>query len=269
MRREHSASLSTVYAPGFELTYSYQTDRYHKIYLEVVILKKGIGLAGIFFAIILLLAVSIGKLNGMTQSVTYPILCKNEPVLILDAGHGGEDGGAISITGVSESQINLDIVIKLRDILASYGVNPLVLRESDLSLHDTNATTLREKKRSDLKNRVAMIRSEDNAVLLSIHQNTFPSPSCKGAQVFYAPTNGSQELADNIQKNIHCYLQPNNERIAKQIPETVYLMNHISCPGVLVECGFLTNSQEEALLLDHGYQKQLATVLASSWLMNE
>ena len=186
--------------------------------------------------------------------------------LVLDAGHGGEDGGAVSLTGVPESGINLDIVLKLDQVLGLYGQAPVVLRTSDLSLHDEYADTLREKKVSDLHNRVSAIESVENAVLLSVHQNNFTNSKYHGAQVFFAPTNGSQELAVHTQEILRAALDPDNVRQAKPIPDTVYLMNHISCPGILVECGFLSNPEEEALLRTSGYQTKLAAAMAGAWL---
>ena len=152
------------------------------------------------------------------------------------------------------------------DTLALYGVDPVVLREEDVSLHDPEASTLREKKRSDLKNRVRAVEAVEGGTLLSIHQNSYPGSQYRGAQVFYAPTGGSRELAELLQTALREELQPDNDRQAKPIPESVYLMNHVSCPAVLVECGFLTNPEEEALLRDGGYQRQLAAVLAGAWL---
>ena len=196
------------------------------------------------------------------SSVTvYPV-----STLVLDAGHGGEDGGAVSMTGISESQINLAITLKMDQILGLYGVAPVLLRDQDISLHDAGAATLREKKVSDLKNRVAAIQSLENPTLLSIHQNSYPDGKYKGAQVFYAPTEQSQELAQHIQNALRGSLQPENTRECKPIPDTVYLMNHIDCQAVLIECGFLTNQAEEALLRDSGYQKKLAMTLSSAWL---
>ena len=219
--------------------------------------------------VLILLILSINRLNQkMTPAVSQVSYARTVP-LILDAGHGGEDGGAVSVTGVPESQINLEIVRKLRDMLAFYGTDPVLLREEDISLHDESAATLREKKRSDLKNRVAAIEAQKGAVLISIHQNTYPSGQYKGAQVFYAPTKGSQNMAEHVQSAIRGQLQPENERAAKQIPDSVYLMNHITCPAILVECGFLTNPQEEALLRDEDYQRQLAAVLTGAWLTGQ
>ena len=186
--------------------------------------------------------------------------------LVLDAGHGGEDGGAVSLTGVPESGINLAIVLKLDQILGLYGQAPVVLRTSDISLHDESAGTLREKKVSDLHNRVSAIESVENAVLFSVHQNTFTNQKYHGAQVFFAPTDGSEALAVHIQEGLRTVLDPENARQAKPIPDTVYLMNHMSCPGILIECGFLSNPEEEALLRSGGYQTKLAAAMAGAWL---
>ena len=190
-----------------------------------------------------------------------------QPVqLILDAGHGGEDGGAVSVTGVPESQINLAIVKKIDVILGFYGECPILTRDSDRSLHDESAVTLREKKSSDLKRRTEIVNETEGGVLISIHQNSFQSPKYQGSQVFYGNIDGSQELALHIQDAIRRTIQPNNSREVKKIAENVYLMNHIDRPAVLVECGFLTNPEEERQLRDADYQKQLAAVLAAAWL---
>ena len=224
-------------------------------------MKRGLCLAAALLAVWGLLILAVGRLEGLMVPAVRPISARAAP-LILDAGHGGEDGGAVSVTGAPESRINLEIVQRLRDTLALYGVDPVVLREADVSLHDPEASTLREKKRSDLKNRVRAVEAVEGGTLLSIHQNSYPGSQYRGAQVFYAPTGGSRELAELLQTALREELQPDNSRQAKP----VYLMNHVSCPAVLVECGFLTNPEEEALLRDGGYQRQLAAVLAGAWL---
>lgn len=229
-------------------------------------MKKGILLAAALIGTVVLLALTMGRLNGLMEPVMEPAVIQRTGPLVLDAGHGGEDGGAVSLTGTPESQINLAIVLKLRDILGLYGVNPILLREEDVSLHDGSANTLREKKRSDLKNRVAAVEDVEGGTLLSIHQNTYPGSRYHGAHVFYAPTDGSRALAEHIQNSIKTALQPENERAVKQIPDTVYIMNHVTCPAVLVECGFLTNPEEESLLRDEDYQRRLAAVIAGAWL---
>ena len=195
----------------------------------------------------------------------WPVLgpaAEEGPVLVLDAGHGGEDGGAVSLTGVAESGINLAITLRVDQLLGFCGAPPVMLREEDVSLHDQGADTLREKKASDLRNRVQAVEQVGDAVLLSVHQNTFTDKKYHGAQVFYAPTEGSQALAETMQEALRAALDPENSRQAKPIPDSVYLMNHVSCPAVLVECGFLSNPEEEALLRSADYQIRLAAVLA-------
>ena len=232
-------------------------------------MKRGIALAGAVCLVVVLLAMAISRVGRVIEPGISPVYDAAAAPVILDAGHGGEDGGAVSVTGVPESQLNLEIVQKLRDILALCGTDPVLLREEDISLHDQSASTLREKKRSDLQNRVAAVESMEGATLISIHQNTYPSSQYHGAQVFYAPTEGSQALAEHFQSVLREQLQPDNGRAAKQIPDSVYLMNHITCPAILVECGFLTNPGEEAKLRDPGYQRQLAAVLAGAWLTGQ
>ena len=207
---------------------------------------------------------------GMTATLAYQLISvvpasetisMMTPVVIIDAGHGGEDGGAISLTGVSESTINLAIAKKVEQVLAFYGAVPMVLREEDISLHDSDATTLREKKRSDLKNRVAMIESVPDAILVSIHQNTYEGESTHGFQTFAATTDGSKEIAEGVQQTLIKSLDIENKRKVKPMPNTVYIMEHITCPAILIECGFLTNKKEEAMLQQEDYQKQLAAAI--------
>lgn len=202
---------------------------------------------------------------GPIKSASGPLRV-SEVRYILDAGHGGEDGGAISITGVPESGINLSIVQTMGDLFGLFGHAPFLLREEDVSLHDESAVTLREKKVSDLMNRTKAVNKFEHATLISVHQNSYPSEKYWGTHTFYAATEGSKELANQIQNAIKRTIQPENNREAKLIPENVYLMNHISCRAVLVECGFLTHPGEEALLQDHVYQKKLATVLTTAIL---
>lgn len=208
----------------------------------------------------------VGHVYDVLPSQETVSTASARPTLIVDAGHGGEDGGAVSLTGALESQINLAVALRLDGILGLYGVPAVLLRDKDVSLHDSEAQTLRQKKVSDLHNRVAAVNGYGNAVLLSIHQNSYPDGRYSGAQVFYSPTEGSRELAQCLQERLRLTLDPNNGRLEKQIPDTIYLMNHISCPAVLVECGFLTNPREEALLRDDAYQTKLAAALAGGYL---
>ena len=187
--------------------------------------------------------------------------------VVIDAGHGGEDGGAVSSAGTVESGLNLAIALRLDAVLALYGVDTVLLRTEDVSLHDPDAQTLREKKASDLRNRAERVESIPNALLVSIHQNTYAGSSrYRGAQVFYADAESSGALAEHAQSIMRQALDPENTRQAAKLPGAVYLMDHITCPAILVECGFLSNPEEDALLRTAGYQTKLASALASALL---
>lgn len=189
-----------------------------------------------------------------------------QTTLILDAGHGGEDGGAVSKSGVAESGLNLAIVLKLDQLAGLYGVPTLLLRSDEEALSDPDGTTVRERKQSDLKKRVAIINGVEQATLLSIHQNYFSSGSSHGAQVFYGQEETSPALASHAQALLCQTLDPENHRQAAPISSSVYLMSHISCPAILVECGFLSNEQEARLLQQPEYQTQIAAALLSAYL---
>lgn len=213
-------------------------------------------------ALVLTGAVTVRRGKAETAFVPVRLGAKQ---LILDAGHGGEDGGAVSLTGVPESHINLAITLKLDQLLGFYGVLPILLRETDISLHDAEADTLRKKKVSDLHNRVAAIESIENAVVFSIHQNIFPNQAYHGAQTFYRDGSESEALAVLVQDALRT-ADPANQRTPAKIPDSVYLMKHITCPAILVECGFLSNLAEEEKLRSDPYQTQLAVCIASAWL---
>lgn len=189
-----------------------------------------------------------------------------EKTVVIDAGHGGEDGGAISVSGAIESHINLAIALKLDQLFGLYGVNSVLLRDSDISLHDPDAQTLRQKKVSDLQNRVAFIQALDQPTVISIHQNTYTSSLYHGAQVFYAKEASSAEFAQIAQNNFRLVLDQSNQRVPAPVPESVYLMSHIDCKAILVECGFLSNPEEDLLLQTPAYQMKIAAVLLSSYL---
>lgn len=182
--------------------------------------------------------------------------------VVLDPGHGGEDGGAVSPNGVRESKLNLSISLRTRDLLRFLGVSVVMTRETDVSIHNPEAGTISEKKVSDLKNRVRIVSEIPNAVLISVHQNMFAESKYSGTQAFYAETEGSRSLAERLQALVASGVEPSNHRQAKPC-ENVYLLSHITCPAVLVECGFLSNPREEALLQTAAYQKKLAAVIVA------
>jgi len=187
------------------------------------------------------------------------------PTLIIDPGHGGEDGGAISADGTVESGLNLEISLCLEEEANLLGWDTVMTRREDVSIHDPNCQTLRQKKVSDLKNRVALCNQTENGVLISIHQNSLPaSKSVRGAQVFYNHIPGSEELAKAIQEQLNLTVNRDHPKSSKPISSQVYLLNNVTCPAVIVECGFLSNSEDTALLKTPLYQQKLATVILSA-----
>ena len=182
--------------------------------------------------------------------------------IVIDPGHGGIDGGATSCTGKVESGYNLEIALRLRDLCHLLGHPTGMTRTTDTSIY-TQGKTIAAQKLSDLKERVRIANEIPNAVLISIHQNIFPDSRYSGAQVFYGLAEGSKTMAENLQSAIVRTLNPGSKRMVKQA-EGIYLMEHIQIPGILVECGFLSNPAEEARLSDAEYQKKLCCVIAVS-----
>ena len=182
--------------------------------------------------------------------------------IVIDPGHGGEDGGAVSCTGRMESEYNLAISRRLDDLLHLLGYRTRMTRTSDVSIY-TTGSTLAQKKVSDLKERVRIVNETGNALLVSIHQNQFSDSRYSGAQVFYAKTAGSKDLGQKLQAELVAALNPGSNRKSKPV-SGVYLLENIPCAGVLVECGFLSNPQEEAMLRNTDYQKKLCCVLAAT-----
>lgn len=202
-------------------------------------------------------------------SQTMPALFpagRSTTLLLIDPGHGGEDGGAVSVSGEKESDINLSIALKCNQIAGLMGIPAELLRTEDSSLASPEAESLREKKREDLARRVEMVNSAQQAVLLSIHQNSFPDSSYSGAQVFYRPTEESEAWAIHTQELLRQVVNPDNRRQAKEIPSDIYLMSHISCPAILVECGFLSHAGEAQLLLEEPYQCRLSVAIIGAYL---
>ena len=202
---------------------------------------------------------------GIKSSVKYahqatPV---NTPVtVIIDPGHGVPDGGTSSGNGVTEADINLEISQRLNDMFHFLGIGTIMTRTDKNSIF-TEGNTIAQKKISDTRNRVEMINKMDNVLLISIHQNHFIESKYSGPQVFYAQTNESQPLAKQLQMDLTKMLSPDSNRKSKA-STGVYLMKHIKCTGVLIECGFLSNPQEEALLQTPAYQKKVSAVIAIS-----
>lgn len=217
----------------------------------------------LFFYIVVIgvfIAVSQWGSHAVTViSETLPIV--REHCILIDAGHGGVDGGATSCTGVLESQINLEIALRLNDLFHLLGYDTKMIRTEDISVY-TRGETIAQKKVSDLKERVRIVNETENGILLSIHQNNFSDNRYSGPQVFYAGTEGSEQLAKQVQSAFSA-LAPQSKRNCKK-SHGVYLMEHIERPGILIECGFLSNPEEEALLRREVYQKKLCAVVTTA-----
>lgn len=205
-------------------------------------------------------------LAAMLGNKAITVLSENTPLegrhcFIIDAGHGGVDGGAVSCTGVYESHINLEIALRLNDLMQLLGYDTKMIRTTDVSIF-TSGETIAAKKASDLKERVRIVNETENGILLSIHQNHYSDSYYSGGQMFYPKTEGSAALARQLQTAFVSSLNPGSNRKEKPA-EGLYLMKHIQKTGVLIECGFLSNYEEEARLRSVEYQKKLSSVIAS------
>jgi len=218
-------------------------------------------------ALCYLLVIGAVLVTAQWGSRAVTVIAESSPIqrentIVIDAGHGGEDGGATSCAGIVESQYNLEIALRLNDLFHLPGHQTVMIRTTDTSVY-TKGGTIALKKVSDLRERVRVVNDTEDALLVSIHQNNFSDSRYSGAQVFYAPTEGSELLAKQLQAAFVSALNPGSNRKSKR-SSSVYLMEHIDCTGVLVECGFLSNPEEEAKLRSGDYQKKVCCVIAST-----
>lgn len=206
----------------------------------------------------------IGAAHFGSQAVTTMVETapmENRTCFIIDAGHGGIDGGATSCTGILESQFNLQIARRLNDLLRFLGYDTVMVRTTDTSIY-TDGTTIASQKASDLRNRVKIVNETSGAILISIHQNTYSDDQYSGAQVFHAEDPVSKSLAEQLQAAFREQLNPGSKRQSKNA-QGIYLMQHIDRPGVLIECGFISNPEEEARLRSDEYQKKISCVIGT------
>lgn len=229
----------------------------------------------IIFSILFLIILSaMLYFTFMANSSAYGVMTK--PVLkqtvIIDAGHGGDDGGAIGIDGTVEKDINLDIALKLEKLLKFYGFDVIMTRTEDIMTCDDGLDSLRKRKVSDIHNRFDVLERNPDAVFISVHQNKFEDNSQHGTQVFYSGNNDeSKLLAESIQNSIVSVLQPDNSRVVKKSGSGIYLLYHAKLPAVLVECGFISNPAEVKKLNDENYRMKIAILIADGlikYLMN-
>lgn len=225
-------------------------------------LKKIISILSFYTLIISIFLTAVYWGSAATSVIAQQLPLERQNTVIIDPGHGGEDGGAISCTGKPESSYNLEIALRLNDLMHLMGIHTKMVRTTNRSIY-TQGKTIASKKVSDLKNRVELVNSTDNGLLLSIHQNTFSESQYHGAQVFYGSNAEGRELATQLQEAFCNTVNAGSNRKCKR-GEKVYLLEHIEKPGVLIECGFLSNPEEEAKLRDKTYQQKLICVIAAT-----
>lgn len=221
--------------------------------------KKGLFLI-LFCASLILFAAQTMQAFGIVAF--HADFFEKKGTIVLDAGHGGEDGGAVGINGAMEKEINLAIALKLEQYLKQNNFEVILIRDGDYSVGDQSLGTIAERKRSDTKTRLRMIEEAGECIYLSIHQNHFTESKYDGAQVFYSGNDPeSAVLAEAIRKSIVSSLQPENHRENKEAEKSIYLLYHCQVPAVLVECGFLSNPSEADKLVTENYQNDMAAAI--------
>ena len=237
--------------------------RPHRMVSEVLDMgiRKKTAMVGTYISVILCFIIVTYGASIATTTVAQLIPLERDFTIVIDAGHGGVDGGATSVSGMQESQYNLEIALRLDDLFHLLGFQTKMIRKTDISVY-TSGQTIAAKKISDLRQRVRLVNETEDAILLSIHQNTFSDSKYHGAQVFYGPKGESMDLADAFQEEFRRTINPDSQRQIKKA-DGIYLMQHINTTGVLVECGFLSNPEEDALLRTPEYQKKICCILAT------
>ncbi len=218
--------------------------------------KRMIMLLNLVVLVVVVCSVKNININKQTkETVALPITNKT---IVLDAGHGGEDGGAVSNNGTTEANTNLKIALKLQNLLEQSGCNVILTRSDDNAIYDIDSKTLKEKKVSDIKERVKIGNNSSADIFVSIHLNKIPQQQYYGWQTFFKNGNDQGEkLANKIQENLNEAIQKENKRVPLKI-DNVYIIKHVEIPTCIVECGFLSNPEEEKQLMQDEYQNRLA-----------
>ena len=216
------------------------------------------------FQICLLLSVCLLAVWGMIrESVQTQNTLKTTPTVIIDAGHGGFDGGAVAGDGTVEKDINLEISLKLASILRFNGFEVIMTRTEDTGT-DSVSGSVATRKKNDLENRLLLMEKNPDALYISVHLNKFTTSAASGTQVFYTPNfKEAYELSMLVQKSVVNMLQPENTRTVKQGTSATYLLKNAKVPAIIVECGFLSNKSDLQKLKSEDYQSQMAFAIAS------
>ena len=221
----------------------------------IVLNKKTIR---IFVFSIFVFALGFAFISDQKESVPTVTLPVSGKTIVIDAGHGKPDEGAESRSGTTEAETNLKIALKLQNLLEQSGCSVVLTRSDENAIYDIDSKTLRQKKVSDIHNRVKIGNESSADIFVSIHLNKIPQQQYDGWQTFYnANSAEGQKLAVSIQNNLNDAIQRENNRVAKTI-DNIYIVKHVEIPTTIVECGFLSNPDEEKLLLEDEYQNRLA-----------
>ncbi len=222
--------------------------------------KKSIKLTMSIIGCFVLLAVCARVTEHALPVSTAPT---DKPTVVLDAGHGGLDSGAVGVNGTLEKNVNLSIVLTLRDMLELSGFNVVLTRDEDISIYDPGVTGIRNQKLNDMDNRLKIIQSHPDSVFLCIHQNNYTDPLYFGGQMFYNNNNPNNRSLAQIMQNRFAQLQPGNDREIKLTGDELFLLKSNPNPSLMIECGFLSNPDEEAKLSTWEYQQKVAFTIYS------
>lgn len=236
----------------------YEGDYYMQGFFRMLS-KKGV--ESIALCLLIFTVISYMAQESFLPEAMVPVSASASPVVILDAGHGGTDGGTQGVSGTLEKDLNLRYALGLGELLSLFGYRVIQSRTEDSLVLKEGEDIYGMRKRCDLKNRKDLMRQYTDAVFLSIHMNAFPVAKYKGLQVYYAQNQESRRLAEGIQGIVKAHLQQDNGRLPKAADESLYLLDGVKTPAVLVECGFLSNEEDEKNLLDESYQKRLCFLL--------
>lgn len=221
--------------------------------------KRMIAMFTIVFVSLLAFSFKIANGDGLSKEITAETVALpvTNKVVVIDAGHGTPDEGAESNNGVTEAEINLKIALKLQNLLEQSGAEVVLTRSDESAIYDLDTKTLREKKVSDIHNRVKIGNESSADIFVSIHLNKIPQSQYWGWQCFYNQNEKSKILAESLQNNLNEAMQKENKRIAMKL-DTIYIMKNVEIPISVVECGFLSNAEEEKILQEDDYQNRLA-----------
>ena len=205
----------------------------------------------------------MSRIMGENSSTSLPVFTNSPGIcFVIDAGHGGEDAGAIASDGTLEKDLNLQISTLLKTILELNGNQVTMTRSTDTLLYDHygNLTDYTgQKKAYDLKNRLKIAEEKENSIYVGIHMNKFVEEKYSGLQVYYSPNNDlSYKIATDVKDIVKSNLQPQNRRDVKRANSSIYILHKAQIPAILIECGFLSNEKELSLLKTEEYRRALA-----------